>query len=87
MGISQIKGKIAIELAWLVGIIAVSAAIEYAIIMLFDLHPILSVKVQGLIGLVVIAYIIRMISRMGKEGLISFVDEDDQETESNERHS
>lgn len=74
------------EIVWLVGIVAVSAAVEYTIILLFDLHPILSVKVQALIGLIVIAYIIRMISRMGKQGLITFVD-DDEETESDERHS
>lgn len=82
----QLKNKILVELAWLFGIVAVSAGIEYSIIMLFDLHPILSLKIQGLIGLVVIAYVIRMITRMGNQGLISFEDEDD-ESEKSERHS
>ncbi len=82
----QLKNKILVELAWLFGIVAVSAAIEYSIIMLFDLHPILSLKIQALIGLVVIAYVIRMISRMGNQGLITFVDEDE-ETEKSEQQS
>jgi hypothetical protein len=80
---SQIKNKIITEFSWLLGIIIVSAALEYAIIVVFDLHPILSVKIQGFIGLVVIAYIIRMIARMGKEGL--FIFEDDEKKQSGER--
>lgn len=84
---SLIRSKIVSEIVWLVCIVAVSAAIEYIIIIFFDLHPILSVKVQALIGLVVIAYIIRMITRMGDEGLITLVDDDDQEKENNEQTS
>lgn len=72
---SQLKGKLISELIWLLGIILISAAVEYAVILLFDLHPILNVKIQGLIGLVIIAYIIRMVTRMGQDGLITF-DED-----------
>ncbi|WP_445666689.1 hypothetical protein [Fodinibius sp. AD559] len=79
---SQIKSKLITEFSWLLGIIIASAALEYAIIEIFDLHPILGVKIQGLIGLVVIAYIIRMIARMGKQGVIVF---DDDEEESGER--
>lgn len=74
---SQLRGKLISELVWLSGIILVSAALEYAIITLFDLHPILSVKIQGLIGLIIIAYVIRMVTRMGKQGIISFNDEDE----------
>jgi nitrate reductase NapE component len=80
---SQIKNKIITEFSWLLGIIIVSAALEYAIIVVFDLHPILSVKIQGFIGLVVIAYIIRMIARMGKQGIFDF--EDDKQEESGKR--
>ncbi|PAU93033.1 hypothetical protein CK503_14015 [Aliifodinibius salipaludis] len=80
---SQIKNKLIREFSWLLGIIIVSAALEYTIIEVFDLHPILSVKVQGLIGLVVIAYIIRMIARMGKQGVIAF--EDDEQKKSDKR--
>lgn len=72
---SQLKGKLISELIWLLGIILISAAVEYAVILLFNLHPILNVKIQGLIGLVIIAYIIRMVTRMGQDGLITF-DED-----------
>ncbi len=74
---SQLRGKLISELVWLSGIILVSAALEYAIITLFDLHPILSVKIQGFIGLIIIAYVIRMVTRMGKQGIISFNDEDE----------
>jgi hypothetical protein len=41
------------------------------------LHPILSVKIQGFIGLVIIAYGIRMIARMSKKGMIALVDDDE----------
>lgn len=59
------KRKILIsELLWLTGLVLIAAAVEYAIIELFDLHPILSVKIQGLIGLTIIAYGIRMAARM-----------------------
>ncbi|GEM_PF-1288637 len=76
---SQIKNKLIAEFAWLFGIIIVSAALEYTIIVFFNLHPILSVKIQGFIGLVVVAYIIRMVARMGKQGIISFEDEGQEE--------
>ena len=83
----ELKSKLISELIWLVGIVAVSALVEYAVIMVFDLHPILSVKVQAFIGLVVIAYGIRMISRMGEEGIITLVDDDEQAEKDKERHS
>lgn len=59
----QLK-RILTELIWLAGLLIIAAAVEYAIIVLFDLHPILSVKIQGLIGLTIIAYAIRMAARM-----------------------
>lgn len=73
---SQTKNKLITEFAWLFGIILVSAALEYAIIEFFNLHPILSVKIQGFIGLVVIAYIIRMVARIGEQGIFLFEDEE-----------
>lgn len=73
---SQTKNKLITEFAWLLGIILVSAALEYAIIVFLNLHPILSVKIQGFIGLVVIAYIIRMVARIGEQGIILFDDEE-----------
>jgi hypothetical protein len=54
------------EFIWLVTIIVISALIEFAIIENFDLHPVLSIKIQGLIGLVIIGYIIRMSARLWK---------------------
>ncbi len=75
---SQTKNKLITEFAWLLGIILISAALEYAIITFFNLHPILSVKIQGFIGLVVIAYIIRMVARIGEQGIVIF-DDDEQD--------
>ncbi|MFP8490137.1 hypothetical protein ACKGJO_13705 [Gracilimonas sp. Q87] len=54
------------ELIWLTAIIGLSALLEFAIIETFDLHPVLSIKLQGLIGLIVIGYGIRMIARLWK---------------------
>ncbi|MDZ7681465.1 MAG: hypothetical protein U5J63_07030 [Fodinibius sp.] len=82
---SDRKRKLISEVIWLVGIIATSAAIEYIIISLFDLHPILSVKIQGLIGLAIIAYGIRTLARLGQEGIIPLVDDDEDSSTSNER--
>lgn len=52
------------ELIWLAGFVIVAGAVEYAIIMLLDLDWVLSVKVQGFIGLLVIGYLIRMSARL-----------------------
>lgn len=54
------------ELIWLVVIIGISALIEFVIIENFDLHPVLSIKIQVLIGLIVIGYGIRMSARLWK---------------------
>lgn len=52
------------ELLWLAGFVILAGAVEYAIILLMDLDPVLSVKVQGFIGLLVIGYLIRMSARL-----------------------
>lgn len=54
------------ELIWLAAIIGISAIIEFVIIEYFDLHPVLSIKIQVLIGLVIIGYGIRMGGRLWK---------------------
>ncbi|WP_340106849.1 hypothetical protein [Rhodohalobacter sp. 8-1] len=54
------------ELMWLGAIIGISALIEFAIIENFELHPVLSIKIQVLIGLIVIGYGIRMGARLWK---------------------
>lgn len=51
---------------WLGAIIGISALIEFAIIENFDLHPVLSIKIQVLIGLIIIGYGIRMGARLWK---------------------
>lgn len=60
------RRKILHEIYWLIGIGILAAALEYTIIILFDLHPILSVKLQAFIGLLIIAYVIRMVTRVWK---------------------
>lgn len=59
----RIFGK---ELIWFVVIICIAAIVEYGIIELFDLHPVLSIKIQGLIGLMVLGYGFRMSVRLWK---------------------
>jgi hypothetical protein len=63
------KGVIKIlikEIGWLLAIIGISALLEFVIIEMFDLHPILSIKLQGLIGLIIIGYGFRMSIRLWK---------------------
>lgn len=74
---NTVRKKILYEILWLVALIAVSALAEYAVIIFFDLHPVVSVKIQGLLGLIVFGYLIRMISRMIKKGVIKFDDDQD----------
>lgn len=61
---SGLKRKIIYELLWLAVLLICSAAAEYAIIVIFDLHPVLSVKIQGIIGLLIFGYGIRMVTRL-----------------------
>jgi hypothetical protein len=84
---SDHKSKVISEITWLVGIIIASAGVEYTIISIFDLHPILSVKIQGFIGLVIIAYGIRMLARLGQEGIIPLVDDDDDAPSNHHSHN
>jgi hypothetical protein len=52
------------EMLWLVAIVVVSSLIEFTIIELFELHPVLSIKIQALIGLMIFGYSIRMFARL-----------------------
>ncbi|MBD3616876.1 MAG: hypothetical protein HUJ22_09910 [Gracilimonas sp.] len=54
------------EVFWLIAIVGGSAFIEFVIIEMLDLHPVLSIKIQGLIGLMLIGYGIRMVFRLWK---------------------
>jgi len=55
---------IIIELVWLAGIVAVSIIAEVLFFYFLELNPILSVKIQGLIGLLFIAYCLRVSYRI-----------------------
>ena len=69
------------ELMWLFAIIGISALVEFAIIEALDLHAVLSIKLQGLIGLIIIGYGIRMVARLWKT-FNSSEEVDSEETES-----
>ena len=58
--------KLVKEIAWFVALILIAALVEFAIIETFDLHPVLSIKIQGLIGLVILGYGFRMVVRLWK---------------------
>ncbi|SMO66739.1 hypothetical protein [Fodinibius sediminis] len=60
----QLRNKVITEVIWLAGLLFISAIIEYVFILLLDLHPILSVKIQVVIGLTIIGYAIRMAARL-----------------------
>lgn len=72
------KKKLVYELLWLLALILLSAAMEYAIIVIFDLHPALSVKMQGIIGLLIFGYGVRMVARLLSSYKISDTDQEDQ---------
>lgn len=75
----QLKRKLTYELLWLLALLVLSAMAEYLIIATFDLHPVLSVKIQGIIGLLIFGYGIRMVARL----LSTFkIDDDNPEDES-----
>ncbi len=63
MNIRRLK-HIAVELAWLLGIFVVAVFIEYAFFEFIDINPILSVKIQGLIGLLFLGYGLRASHRI-----------------------
>ena len=60
----DVKHIIIKEAGWFLAIVATSAVVEWSIIELLDLHPVLSVKVQGFIGLLVIGVTIRFVARI-----------------------
>lgn len=62
----KLRNTVIVESVWLLVILLTAAILEYVIIVLFDLHPVLSVKIQGFIGLLIIGYAIRMGARLWK---------------------
>lgn len=69
------KKKLVYELLWLLALILLSAVMEYAIIVIFDLHPALSIKMQGIIGLLIFGYGVRMVARLLSSYKISDTDQ------------
>lgn len=62
----RLRNIIIVESLWLLGLLLVAAIVEYSVIELFNLHPVLNVKIQGLIGLLLIGYLVRMAARLWK---------------------
>lgn len=60
----MIKELVWLSLVFVVSFLIEMLLIEMLIIGLINLHPVVGVKIQGLIGLLIIAYIIRMFSRI-----------------------
>lgn len=62
----RLRSTVITESLWLLGLLLLAAVVEYSIIEIFDLHPVLNVKIQGFIGLLLIGYSIRMAARLWK---------------------
>lgn len=58
------RKKFIYEILWLSALILLSAVMEYLIIVIFNLHPALGVKIQGIIGLLLFGYSVRMVARL-----------------------
>jgi|AntRauTorcE11898_2_1112593.scaffolds.fasta_scaffold09636_2 hypothetical protein len=54
------------EAIWFIGILCVAAFVEFLFIELMNLHPVLSIKIQGLVGLMLVGYFVRMCIRIWK---------------------
>lgn len=52
------------EFFWLLMIVAGALVVEFAIIYIFELHPVFKIKMQGFIGLLILGYGIRVGSRV-----------------------
>lgn len=62
----KLRNTVLIESIWLIGLLITALILEYSLIELLNLHPVLSVKIQGFIGLLLIGYSIRMGARLWK---------------------
>lgn len=62
--ISWLNTNIVRELSWLAVIIVMSLIIEYAIMLYIDINPVLSVKLQGFVGLLLVGYGLRAAYRI-----------------------
>lgn len=81
------KKKLTYELLWLLALVLLSAAMEYLIIVIFDLHPALSVKMQGIIGLLIFGYSVRMVARLLRDYKFKDADQEDENKEGMEIES
>lgn len=60
----KLKKRIKREFFWLIGIGVLAALLEYLFIQILDIHPVFTLKIQGFIGLILIAYVVRMVARI-----------------------
>lgn len=58
------KQKLQKEFVWLIGVGVLAVVLEYFLMLQLTLSPVLSLISQGIIGLMVIGYIIRMVARV-----------------------
>lgn len=72
MNVRRLK-HIAKEVSWFLAIFILAVSIEYAFFEFIDINPIVSVKIQGLIGLLFVGYGLRASYRIWKK----FQDEQD----------
>lgn len=71
----KLRNSVIEESVWLIGLLITAAVLEYSIIEFFDLHPVLSVKIQGFIGLLLIGYAVRMGARLWKSYRVEGIDD------------
>lgn len=60
----DIRHRLKIEALWLCAIVVAAGGVEFLIILVLELDPLLSVRIQGFIGLLIIGYMIRMATRI-----------------------
>lgn len=61
---TEFSSSLKTEALWLGAIVLAAGVVEYVIILILEMDPVLSVKIQGFIGLLVIGYLIRMAARL-----------------------
>lgn len=63
----DLKDRLKLEGYWLAAILLAAAAGEYALLLILEVDPLLSIKIQGFIVLMVMGYIIRIAARVIKD--------------------
>lgn len=60
----DLKDRLKLEGYWLGAILLAAAAVEYLLLLILEVDPLLSIKIQGFIALMVMGYIIRIAARV-----------------------